>query len=74
MGGRSIFGKKFADNNLSLKHNDAGWLSMANVGKDANGSQFFITAVETGWLGGKHVVLGKVLKGMNTYFTNEAVA
>eukprot|EP01084_Bolivina_argentea_P269659 458343_1 len=62
-GSVSIYGKEFDDENFKIAHAKY-CISMANSGPNTNGSQFFISLDENGFLNGKHVVFG--------YITNKA--
>ncbi|HEY2346775.1 MAG TPA: peptidylprolyl isomerase [Xanthomonadaceae bacterium] len=59
--GRGGPGYRFEDETRNGVRHERGVLSMANAGPNTNGSQFFITHVQTSWLDGKHTVFGKVV-------------
>ncbi|KAL7720359.1 Peptidyl-prolyl cis-trans isomerase [Entamoeba marina] len=65
LGGESIYGNTFADENFDIQHDQPGIVSMVNDGVDSNNSQFFITFTNTPWLDGRHVAFGIVLKGFD---------
>mmetsp|Transcript_19992 Transcript_19992/g.51068 ORF Transcript_19992/g.51068 Transcript_19992/m.51068 type:complete len:243 (-) Transcript_19992:111-839(-) len=74
-GGESIYGGKFNDEagGLALRHAKRGLLSMANSGKDTNGSQFFILFKAAHHLNGKHCVFGEIVEGFETLDALEGV-
>lgn len=61
-GGESVFGGLFEDEELG-NFEDPWLVAMANKGKDANGSQFFITTESCPHLNGEAVVFGHVISG-----------
>lgn len=64
MGGASLWGGKFEDEFSPTKtFSKPGILAMANAGPNTNGSQFFITTIETPWLNQKHTIFGEVTTG-----------
>ena len=76
IGGKSIYGGSFPDepSGLQLQHTGPGILSMANRGKDTNGSQFFITLAPTPWLNQHHVVFGQVMDSASMKVVREMEA
>lgn len=72
MGGESIYGPHFDDENFALKHTQPGLLSMANAGPNTNAAQFSITLVPLPHLDGKHVVFGVVVDGWSVVKAVEA--
>ncbi|KZT37832.1 hypothetical protein SISSUDRAFT_987108 [Sistotremastrum suecicum HHB10207 ss-3] len=73
-GGDSIWGREFEDEfSDDLKHDRPYTLSMANAGKNTNGSQFFITVVPAPWLDKKHTIFGRVTEGFEVVHAIENV-
>ncbi len=73
-GGKSIWMRAFEDEFLdaSLTHKK-GVISMANAGRNTNGSQFFIvTAANASFLDRKHTIFGHVIEGMEIVDAIEA--
>ena len=58
-------GYEFVNEDSDLTFDKPGVVAMANAGRDTNGSQFFITFVETPQLNGGYTIFGQVIEGMD---------
>jgi cyclophilin family peptidyl-prolyl cis-trans isomerase len=65
-------GYKFDDEIAADNRNDEGTISMANAGRNTNGSQFFINLSDNDFLDPKHTAFGKVISGMDVARAIEA--
>ncbi|RLU20038.1 hypothetical protein DMN91_006644 [Ooceraea biroi] len=72
-GSISIYGKYFEDETFEVKHTVPLFVSMANIGRNTNGCQFFITTVTAPWLDGFHTSFGKVVSGEAIIYKIEQV-
>ena len=73
-GGTSIWEREFEDEIVEeLRHDRPYTVSMANAGKNTNGSQFFITTEKAQWLDGKHTVFGRAVRGLDVVHRIENV-
>lgn len=72
-GNTSIYGQSFEDEPSAYEFNSSGIVACANSGQNTNGCQFFITLNECMNLNGKYIAFGKVIDGMRTVRSIEAV-
>ena len=67
LGGESVYGGEFADENFELQHDSEGILSSANMGQNTNQSQFFITLAPYESLDGENVAFGKIINVIHSF-------